>query len=169
MSSCHLFLTTTCNLAGSLSIFVIFLTKQLGISFGRVLETVECIWCRGSRLLGQKSVVVLVSGKAGKVWNWIWHQKLPANIQFFMWQIAHDFLSVRAVLNHRGIPCDIMCPICGEEEENMLHCLFLCHRCKSVWLSLGVQLDGQYTALASIIDWIRTKCMEHILVRMWVL
>ncbi|PNY14872.1 ribonuclease H, partial [Trifolium pratense] len=34
-------------------------------------------------------------------WQWIWRLTLPASIQFFIWQLAHDSIPTKAVLHHR--------------------------------------------------------------------
>lgn len=34
--------------------------------------------------------------------RWIWRQNILANIQFFLWQVAHDSIPTRVVLNHWG-------------------------------------------------------------------
>ncbi|MCH80050.1 ribonuclease H protein [Trifolium medium] len=34
-------------------------------------------------------------------WKWIWKLKVPANIQFFVWQVVHGAIPTREMLNHR--------------------------------------------------------------------
>lgn len=77
------------------------------------------------------------SDQRGK-WSWIWRLKIPANIQFFIWQICHFALLTSQCLNHWGVPLNPVCTVCNVEEETILHCLFACPRIMQVWQDLAI-------------------------------
>jgi hypothetical protein len=80
-------------------------------------------WLMGAHtsLLGEES------------WNWIWRLCVPSNIQFFLWQLCHDFVPFRSVLLSRNLISSNICPICNQGGEDMFHALFSCPRAKDVW------------------------------------
>jgi len=45
----------------------------------------------------------------------------------------HLSIPTRTILNHRGIPLDSICPLCDNEPETLIHCLFNCNRAKAIW------------------------------------
>lgn len=59
-------------------------------------------------------------------WSWLWRTHLPANIQFFMWQFCHLAIPTRDTLASRGISPTKDCPMCSNEDETLVHCLFTC-------------------------------------------
>jgi len=62
----------------------------------------------------------------------MWKLKIPANFQFFLWQVSHNSVPTRSILNNRGIHVDPSCPICDLEPETLVHCLFTCNHAKVV-------------------------------------
>lgn len=100
----------------------------------------------------------------------IWKLHLPANIQFFLWQVSHDALPTRSVLQARGIIPQALCPCCEVEVESAWHCLFGCvHACDgyleevrgspsyyqlTLCLSFCISLFvSQWTCMASLFLW----------------
>lgn len=78
-------------------------------------------------------------------WSWIWKYKVPANRQFFCWQVSHEALPMRSLLANRGINISKTCSLCNVSEEDFSHCFFGCDRAKEVWrLSFpgGVQIPS---------------------------
>lgn len=68
--------------------------------------------------------------------GWIWKIIIPANVQFFLWQICDAAIPTKSVLANRGIPFDETCPFCGNMEETIQHCIIHCSRALEIW-SLG--------------------------------
>ncbi|KAJ1397070.1 Ribonuclease H-like superfamily [Sesbania bispinosa] len=50
-------------------------------------------------------------------WRWIWHLIAPEKIAFLLWLILHDALPTRAMLHHRHILDNDLCP--SEDIQNM--------------------------------------------------
>jgi hypothetical protein len=72
-------------------------------------------------------------------WKWIWQSKLPANIQFFIWQLLHGSIPTRGVLQHRRV-CNLnICPRCSTSPETIEHCLFWCVDAVCVWKACGLE------------------------------
>ncbi|GAU43217.1 hypothetical protein TSUD_301040 [Trifolium subterraneum] len=71
-------------------------------------------------------------------WHWIWQLCIPANIQFFLWQLVHESIPTRAFLHHRHVCSTDLCPRCSAAAETIDHCLFLCADSVSVWNMCGL-------------------------------
>jgi hypothetical protein len=66
-------------------------------------------------------------------WSWIWKIKVPANIQFFVWQVVHGAVPTKDVLNHRHVCASNLCPRCSGTPETIEHCLFRCPEAVGIW------------------------------------
>lgn len=69
-------------------------------------------------------------------WSWLWKLQLPANIQFFMWQVCHGAIPTRGLLFHRGIANHACCPRCNGHDETPIHFLFGCSQAMCLWRNL---------------------------------
>lgn len=56
-------------------------------------------------------------------WQQIWSAEIYPKTKHFIWRALHGGLAVRSQLAKRGISLDTMCPMCGEEEETIVHML----------------------------------------------
>ncbi|KAJ1417501.1 Ribonuclease H-like superfamily [Sesbania bispinosa] len=54
-----------------------------------------------------------------------------------LWLSLHDSLPTKAVLHHRGMGNDGLCPRCNMHPETVLHCLRDCDFAQLVWRRLG--------------------------------
>jgi len=86
-------------------------------------------------------------------WNWVWKLKIPANIQFFIWQVMHLVIPKRTILNQRGILLDSICPVCDNEHGTLVHCLFNCNRAKVKWNLMVGPSFGLLEEDSSIFMW----------------
>ncbi|KAK2418771.1 hypothetical protein QL285_040937 [Trifolium repens] len=105
-------------------------------------------------------------------WKWIWKSKLPANIQFFIWQMLHKSIPTRGVLNHRRVCSSNICPRCSTSPETIEHCLFWCVDAIGVWKACG--LDNILLSLQSgdLFNWCRRISVEYgivVFIIMWVI
>lgn len=66
-------------------------------------------------------------------WGWLWKLHLPANIQFFLWQLCNSSVSVREVLRACGIPMTDPCPVGTSSPKTIAHCFFMCPQAAQVW------------------------------------
>ncbi|KAK2425496.1 hypothetical protein QL285_035738 [Trifolium repens] len=71
-------------------------------------------------------------------WQWIWQFQVPANIQFFVWQIIHGLIPVRVVLHHRHVCNTDVCPRCTNASESIEHCLFYRPTSIHIWRACGI-------------------------------
>ena len=55
--------------------------------------------------------------------QWIWKINTLPRIKTFIWRCVHDSIGVRGCLARRGIGTNVLCLICQEEKESVLHAL----------------------------------------------
>jgi hypothetical protein len=70
---------------------------------------------------------------SSRVWQEIWKLKLPNAEKNFLWYAFHEILPTRTNLHRRKIVEDDLCPLCGREEETILHVLWQCSAAADVW------------------------------------
>lgn len=76
-----------------------------------------------------------VNGQNDRSWKWIWKLQIPANIQFFIWQLCHMALPTQAILPSRGILVNPTYSQCNAHAETIHHRFFSCGRSREVWQS----------------------------------
>ena len=60
----------------------------------------------------------------------------PLKIRHFMWRAAKDALPSKQNLARRKIAIDETCSLCDEQQESVMHVLWLCDQAKAVWKSV---------------------------------
>jgi ribonuclease HI len=70
------------------------------------------------------------------VWKQIWKLKLPNVDKKNLWRACHEILPTRVNLKRRKIVEDSTCPLCGLEDETVLHVMWQCPSAADVW-SMG--------------------------------
>lgn len=70
-----------------------------------------------------------------KVWKSIWCIRATNKIRHFIWRAAKDSLPTKENLHKRHIPLDVTCSLCHEQQETLMHALWLCDQAKAVWKS----------------------------------
>jgi hypothetical protein len=86
-------------------------------------------------------------------WQWIWRLKLPASIQFFIWQVLHRSIPTKEVLYHRRVCNSNLCPRCLVAVESIDHCLFLCTDAVRVWRACGLPQIPNSTQGIDSFEW----------------
>ena len=77
------------------------------------------------------------------LWKRIWQLKIPPKIRIFSWKVCVNALPTMSNLRKRGVSTDGLCPVCGLEEETILHALCRCMAMKEVWrLWKDCQIDS---------------------------
>jgi hypothetical protein len=104
-------------------------------------------------------------------WKWIWQSKLPANIQFFIWQVLQGSIPTRGVLHHRRVCNSNLCPRCLVTPESIEHCLFRCIDAICVWKACGLECALASLHNGDLFSWCRRACASYgviVCIIMWV-
>ncbi|KAL5847218.1 hypothetical protein ACOSQ3_010742 [Xanthoceras sorbifolium] len=59
-------------------------------------------------------------------WKSICKFKLPTKIKIFMWKAFQQWLPVMSVLEGRGMPLSVICPVCKDNMDTIVHALWGC-------------------------------------------
>jgi len=67
------------------------------------------------------------------LWPILWGLKTPNVIKVFMWRACNNLLPTKVNLFHRRVVSDKVCPLCGVDEEIVIHALWSCPAAQDVW------------------------------------
>ncbi|XP_078153121.1 uncharacterized protein LOC144548322 [Carex rostrata] len=79
-----------------------------------------------------------------EAWRIIWRKgSIVPRLRLFLWKLVHNALPLGAVLKARTSKGDSICAVCGEENEDAAHMVFLCSFARSCWFAgpLSVRTD----------------------------
>ena len=60
-----------------------------------------------------------------KVWKSIWRIRAPNKFHHFIWRVVKDSLPTKENLHKRHIPLDVTCSLCDEQQETLMHAIWL--------------------------------------------
>lgn len=73
------------------------------------------------------------AGLAKAIWRW----KGPERVRLFLWHVARDSLLTNEKRERRGLSDNLLCPICNQRVESLLHVLRYCNQARVVWQQLS--------------------------------
>lgn len=65
------------------------------------------------------------NGNSG-FWRRLWNLKIPPKIKSFLWRACSECFPTKDLLRARMVQVNILCPVCNESPESILHCLVTC-------------------------------------------
>ncbi|XP_057423749.1 uncharacterized protein LOC130717521 [Lotus japonicus] len=95
------------------------------------------------------------SGAISGIWKVLWQTKSIPRCKELLWRACHDIVPVRAVLVNRGIVTDSICPLCGDDDETLVHAFFGCSEVAPVWFSSPLFMDFRHVPdNFSLVQWL---------------
>ncbi|KAK9281906.1 hypothetical protein L1049_004814 [Liquidambar formosana] len=85
--------------------------------------------------------------------NFIWKQMVLNKVKHFAWRAVKGILPTREGLARRKVVEDPLCPLCGQAEESIVHCLRDCPFAKRVWQVSGLDWQGSGSWLLDFRGW----------------
>ncbi|XP_074322837.1 uncharacterized protein LOC141659811 [Apium graveolens] len=70
------------------------------------------------------------------VWSKLWKIKVPSKVLHVCWRALAGCLPTMTQLFCRRVPMRKVCPVCGEEEETIIHALVFCPVAATCWHKL---------------------------------
>lgn len=101
------------------------------------------------------------SSRNSEVWQRVWKAKVPPKVQQFGWRVLHEAIPVKIKLRQRGMKLDVYCPMCGNSEESIMHCLFLCEEAARIWKVSPLRLDCDKGAGMEFWDWFNVLLVAY--------
>ncbi|KAK9119326.1 hypothetical protein Scep_017419 [Stephania cephalantha] len=80
-------------------------------------------------------------GTEQKGWNKIWKLPCPPKVKIFIWKCLHDLIPINEFRVRRKIANKSLCPMCLDDQETLIHLLFLCTHVSRFWLASPLGLD----------------------------
>ncbi|XP_074348373.1 uncharacterized protein LOC141687107 [Apium graveolens] len=90
-----------------------------------------------------------------KSWNSIWKLQVPYKVRTFIWRFCNNSIPVRNNLRSRGIDIPIICPMCSNDVEHLLHIFFDCPYAKDCWQKANLRYAMQEVESAPV--WLLEK------------
>ncbi|KAL2931647.1 hypothetical protein RDABS01_037057 [Bienertia sinuspersici] len=101
------------------------------------------------------------SNSKGKFdWKALWNINLPQKIKVFAWRAVKNGIAVKALMYARGLSNDGVCPMCGEEEETIIHLLANCQEVRRLWYLSPLRLKVEEFPSNTLKDWVKT--LKHV-------
>ncbi|XP_057426531.1 uncharacterized protein LOC130719958 [Lotus japonicus] len=95
------------------------------------------------------------SGATSGIWKALWQSISIPRCKELIWRACHDIVPVRAVLVNRGTVTDSICPLCGDEDETLVHAFFGCSELAPVWFSSPLSMDFRNVPdTFSLVQWL---------------
>ncbi|GER32750.1 RNA-directed DNA polymerase (reversetranscriptase)-related family protein [Striga asiatica] len=85
--------------------------------------------------------------------NRCWNLQVMGKVKLFIWQCFSGIIPVSSNLLKRGMDIQLMCRICGEEEETQEHVFFFCGRAKLTWKLAPVKWNRIQQEKMSFKEW----------------
>jgi hypothetical protein len=97
-------------------------------------------------------------------WKECWNLNVPNVTKHFLWKALQNLLPTRENLAKKGVLRDTSCPICGLEEETVLHIIWSCPSSKDVWGGGLIKLQksgGEGNCFKGVFGAILEKCTNE--------
>ncbi|KAF8403977.1 hypothetical protein HHK36_012087 [Tetracentron sinense] len=87
-------------------------------------------------------------------WKAVWALQLPPKVVWFIWRCMHNAIAVFKELHKKKVLTGSSCPICGGDQESVMHMLCFCdHACCTWWGStLGVRFPGLRVSATKLME-----------------
>ena len=102
-------------------------------------------------------------------WKWVWKSWAPPKCKFFVWLAIRNKCWTADRLQRKGLPHPVVCPLCDQEQETILHLLCSCSFARQFWHIIFSALRmGHLTPTreaGSFVDWwgkVHRRVPKHI-------
>lgn len=92
-------------------------------------------------------------------WSKIWQLEVPHKLRVFLWRICRNNVPVRNLLRGKGVQTSIICPMCINDIEHVVHILLDCSFAKECWRVLGLEFDTSTVEYGS--EWLLQRMVEE--------
>jgi hypothetical protein len=90
-------------------------------------------------------------------WKWVWKSWAPPKCKFFVWLAIRNKCWTADRLQRKGLPHPVVCPLCDQEQETILHLLCPCSFARQFWHIIFSSLRMGHLTPAreagSFVDW----------------
>lgn len=91
--------------------------------------------------MGYKNNISSTTVFQSEGWNKIWRLNIPHKIRVFLWRLCRNNIPVRNRLRYKGVDVSILCPMCDNDVEHLLHVFFDCQFASQCWAYAGLSYD----------------------------
>ncbi|KAK6116069.1 hypothetical protein DH2020_008338 [Rehmannia glutinosa] len=97
------------------------------------------------------------SGNPNKIWNWLWHLRVPPKVQTFVWRCIHGALPTFSNLMRKRTNLEPGCRRCGTTIETPEHALRDCQWASFLWAASPLRIvPDENLKRGTIADWINS-------------
>lgn len=92
------------------------------------------------------------------IWRILWRIKAPPMAVNLVWRALSNCLPTMTQLHYKHVPVQMLCSICANEEESIVHSLTLCPFAKQCWMTL--RQDIRWNQVSDFRVWIQDLWTE---------
>lgn len=74
-------------------------------------------------------------------WGKLWKLQIPHKMRVFLWRICRNNIPVHNLLRGKGVDTTIMCPMCLNDVEHLMHIFLDYNFAKECWKIMSMELD----------------------------
>lgn len=100
----------------------------------------------------------------GSIFRDIWRWKGPQRGRIHLWKMAMSAFLTNDARRRRGLTDSALCPVCGLEDETMIHLFRDCGRIKDTWLLIFQGLIDANFFLQDGMTWLENNLKDQTLV-----
>ncbi|GJN23279.1 hypothetical protein PR202_gb10915 [Eleusine coracana subsp. coracana] len=88
--------------------------------------------------------------------EFVWRNRSPPRVQFFMWLLVQERIKSRALLLTKHVVADASCELCSASYEDADHIIFHCDTAAALWSAVGIDVDLQRGCSDTSMVWTRS-------------
>lgn len=100
------------------------------------------------------SIASASSNVAKKYWSFVWKIQVPNKVRVFLWRLLTNGLPVLENMSKRKMHVNVLCSVCLEQSESIMHTFCHCQFARLTWATSGLPAALFYRNVANVWDWI---------------
>ncbi|KAL0399727.1 UNVERIFIED_CONTAM: putative mitochondrial protein [Sesamum radiatum] len=93
-------------------------------------------------------------------WRKVWPARVPNKVKVFIWRACLNALPTGVNLRKRASICQVMCPLCGDGSEDVLHVLLRCPFASQVWGLISLAADFKVGGKQGELLWMQSVASQ---------
>lgn len=95
------------------------------------------------------------------LWKAIWKAKVLPKVRNMVWQTCEDILPTKVNLFKKRVNSDLLCVLCNEESETVVHVLKNCPFARATWFATPCSFLVDSVPCGSVKEWFLTLLQNH--------
>ncbi|KAL0331144.1 UNVERIFIED_CONTAM: hypothetical protein Sangu_1659900 [Sesamum angustifolium] len=89
-------------------------------------------------------------------WRKVWQARIPNKVKVFVWRACQNALPTGANLCKRASISQVVCPLCGDDFEDVIHVLLCCPFARQVWGMVPLAANIKDCTKTGVLLWMQS-------------